>query len=354
LRTVDVGLGAHKVTTPKPSRAHALTTLGRDATVAAEMLARVQRSRASAGRLCGALCHHHRHKQQLLVRRHSHAIVGTHLDPTSLCRFPHWRQHRQHRHQLQQQIRAAHAVSPDRAVLELEVSQQQLAERFAMALRRSDYATLKAKAKALEDRLSNDSFWLATTSGSGRTTTGTSTSTAQHQHTPAHHTKSGGGDVREAMQALAQLTGRLSRLDELGQQVRDAHEYVQLVQDVLREQTASAGSDCSNSSSTTTATTTTPTIINNDSKAATNEDDLSLCVQELSRVRAAVDEFLEESLVDPTGEDARDCHLIIECGNGGLDAKDWVAMLRVMYNAWARRRGFGVVEVEVVPDKVGR
>ena len=188
---------------------------------------------------------------------------------------------------------------------ELRSALSALQTQYKVAVHRSKYDQFKARAVSLEQQLSQDNVWV---------------------DEPRK--------AREMMQALAPLTTRISKLDELTQRCDDAIEYAELVLD--------GGGEEGDSSSPP------PSIDGGEA----HEEELQACVVEVDSLAAEVTSFVDDSLVDPTTVDAKDCLMIIEAGNGGLDAKDWVAMLRSMYLAWGARRGFAVEVVSEVPDKV--
>eukprot|EP00750_Incisomonas_marina_P017084 INCI19837.1.p1 GENE.INCI19837.1~~INCI19837.1.p1 ORF type:complete len:438 (-),score=83.60 INCI19837.1:470-1783(-) len=177
---------------------------------------------------------------------------------------------------------------------ELQNLVEELGSQYKIALQCSNYESLKAKAQVLDDVLSSDNVWIDEPTKAART-----------------------------MRTRAQLEGRLSKVDKMKNAFNEVTEYAALVLDDIEHE--HGHSDWS----------------------AFEE-----CLAEVKQVADDLDEFVRNSLVDPTSIEANDCLLMIEAGNGGLDAKDWVTMLQSMYTAWAEAKGFEVEEVSSVPDKV--
>ena len=171
----------------------------------------------------------------------------------------------------------------------------QVDAQFQTATARSNYQSLAQQAQHLEDFLKGDTVWIDNRS-----------------------------EAHRKMVSLSQLNKRLHRFNDISNAVNNLREYADLVR---------------------------VEIVDGDEESG----DLSLLDDfeiDAQNVLEKLESFIDNSLVDPSTEDAADALLIIEAGNGGLDAKDWVAMVRHMYSTWATNSGFEVVEVAVVPDSV--
>jgi len=187
------------------------------------------------------------------------------------------------------------STAATRAKHELEGNLVHLKAAYELAMDISGFQELTEIAQQLETELSEEDIW-----------------TKNPKH--AQHT----------MHKLAHINSRLGKLKGIRQSYVDMCEYVDLI------------------------------VEDSDAHATEHEQHAVIdeCLAEVEDVMSEVSAFIDHSLVKPTTDDAMDCLLIGEVGNGGLDAKDWVAMLHRMYLSWSKQRGFEVEEVSVVPDKV--